>query len=227
MSYYVHLKHYHTNMCEFKHPLMDGVITTSEEGLNKLAQEVIDGDSPDVLILALRPCVKQLVSRYLGNWKVTKPFVDDMVSEGLAEVSRLCQDIPLDLFAERGILKIATSRAQAGIEFMLNKVKSIVAPGHTTQRRRIHNNKAPIYLLAETSNYSEIVQPRVDSDEGLRDILDALCQIEPEDEVDVALLHEFNWGRGHEDLATELGVSISTIHRRKARLYEKYLELTR
>lgn len=227
MSYYIHLKHYHTAMVEFVHPLLDGVKKSSEEELNDLAKGVLDGANPDTLILALRPCVKQLVSRYLANWRVTSPFTDDMVSEGLTAISRLCQEIPLDLFVERGILKIATSRAQKDIEVALNKLQGMSAPPARTQQRRISQKKAPTYLLAETSDYEESCQPLVDSDEVLRDVLDALCKIVPEDEIDVALLDDSNWGRGHAELAEELGVAVSTIHRRKARLYEKYLELTR
>ena len=45
------------------------------------------------------------------------------------------------------------------------------------------------------------------------------------DWLDEALLDRFNWGRGYQELADELGVGVGTIHRRKARLYKRFLEL--
>lgn len=224
---YIHLRHYHTNTKRFKHPLLDGCKTASEEDLNALANEVLIGADPDSLIDALRGCVSMLVGRYLGNFSNLESFVDDMVSEGMLAVVNLCKAIPVDLFLEKGILKIATSRAQFEIERALNNMRCVASPSDRQQRRLISRDKEPIYLTADTNEYDEASHPEDYSDEGLRDILDAFSMIQPEDELDIFLMDTSNWGRGYQELADECRVGVATIHRRKQRLYQKYLELTR
>lgn len=225
---YIHLKHYHSDVKRFDHPLLNGCQTVSEDDLNAEAAQVLEGKPPGDLIMSLRGCVSMLVGRYLANWPVTTPYLDEMVSEGLIQIVQLCNKIPLDKFHERGILKLATSRAQNGIEDMLNSIRSITAPGKTTQKTRMHNGDDPLYLTSERAvdTGSEIDNPSDDGDEKIRDILDAFCKICPEDEVDEYIMDEYNWGRTNEELAEELGVGKSTIHRRRQRLYQKYLEIT-
>jgi len=225
--YYIHLKHYHNTPAPFQHPLLDGCETVSQDVLNAKAQKVIDGGDPEDLIMSLRFCVSMLVGRFLESWPDTLPYEDDMVSQGMLEVSRLCRDIPLDLFAERGILIIANSRAQQGIELMLNEMRSLASASSMQQMRRIRRGEDPAYLQATTNEYTENVHPEDERDEMTREIMDAFVKIVPEDEIDVALMQERNWGRGYQELADEFGVGVGTIHRRKARLYKKYLELTR
>lgn len=225
---YIHLKHYHTNVQRFKHPLLDGCRTVSEDDLNTEAAKVLEGKSPDDLIMLLRGCVSMLVGRFLANWPVTAPYLEEMVSEGISEIVRLCHKIPLDKFHERGILKLATSRAQNGIEDMLNSIRSVTSPGKTTQKTRMQNGDEPLYFTSEKfiDTSSEQDNPPTDGDERIRDILDAFCKIEPEDAIDEYIMDEYNWGRTNEELAEETGVGKSTIHRRRQRLYQKYLEIT-
>lgn len=223
----IHLKAYHTNTKRFKHPLLKKLTPVSEEELNKLAADVLAGADPEALVLALRGCVSMLVGRYIGNFQGLEPYIDDMVSEGMAAVIMLCNDLPKDLVEERGILRCASLRAQGYIEKMLNKMRSLAAPSRDTQFKRIRNEEDPLYLQSETNEYSEMAMPMDDGDEWKRDVLDALSMIEREDEIDAALLDRFNWGRSYRELAKELGVGVMTIQRRKVRLYQKYLELTR
>lgn len=224
---YIHLKHYHTNTRRFKHLLLEGVTTVSEEDLNALAEEVIDGGVPDRLILALRGCVSMLVGRYLGNFSDLENLIDDMVSEGLLAISELCGKLPEELIREKGVLKVATSRAQYKIERMLNSMRALSSPCPFTQLAKIRNDEDPVYLTTETNEYAEVVHPEDGGDEAKRDILDAVCKLQPQDELDIYLLNEFNWGKTYQELADELRVGVGTIHRRKARLYQQYLDLTR
>lgn len=226
---YVHLKHYHTAVQGFDHPLLEEVKgkPINSEKLDTLAEEVAGGRHPTELIMELRGCVGLLVGRFLANWPDTYPHLDDMVSEGLAEIIRLCHSITFDLLRGRAILVIATSRAQFRIEKMLNEMRSLSAPSHWTQLDRLKGGKDPIYLQADTNEYSDVPHPEDSGDEWKRDLLEALSQIQPMDEIDAALLESFNWGRGYQELADDLGVGVATIHRRKRRLYEQYLQLTR
>jgi len=224
---YIHLKHYHNKVSRFKHPLLDGCKSVSEEDLDKLAQEVLAGGPPDRLVLALRRALSLLVGRYLASWPDVEPYTDDIVSEGLIQIVRLCRDIPVDLFSERGILKIASSRAQLGIEMALNKLRCVASASHTQQWRRIENDEDPIYLVPETNHYKETIHPKDLGDEGMRDVIDAFCQLLPRDEIDDILLSEFNWGRSRRELSEDYGIPEETIRRRRQQLYEQYLELTR
>jgi hypothetical protein len=226
---YIHLKHYHTAVQGFNHPLLKGVKgkRLDSEHLDALAKGVAGGGDPTELIMELRGCVGLLVGRFIANWPDTYSHLDDMVSEGMAEISRLCSSITFDLLAERAILVIATSRSQFAIEKMLNEMRSLSAPSHWTQLDRLKSDRDPIYLQADTNEYSDVPHPEDAGDEWKRDLLDALGQIQPSDEIDAALLESFNWGRGYRELADELGVGVATIHRRKRRLYEQYLQLTR
>ena len=225
---YIHLREYHKNTRRFEHPLLQGCPALNEEDLNALAEDVMDGVKPDYLIDALRGCVSMLVGRYLGNFADSERFLDDMVSEGFTAVTRLCQNLPVELVKEKGILKVASSRAQSEIEAMLNSMQSLSAPGRNKQFQLIkEDDGAPIYLKADTNAYSEAVQPQEGGDELKRDILDAFAQISPEDSLDVFLMDPLNWGRGHQELADLWGTSAQTVFRRRRRLYQKYLELTR
>ena len=224
---YIHLKHYHTNTKRFKHPLLKKLEPVTEEQLNEMAAKVLDGGDPEELILALRGCVSMLVGRFIGNFVDLEGYIDDMVSEGLVSISRLCGALPVETVEKHGMLRCASMWAQRDIEAMLNRMRSLSAPGRDTQFKLIKDEEDPVYLQAETNEYAEITMPMDDGDEWKRDFLEALSMIEREDEIDAALLDRFNWGRGYQELADELGVGVGTIHRRKQRLYQKFLDLTR
>ena len=223
---YIHLKHYHTKTARFKNPLTDNSAPFDMEALDHEAELVIKGKDPEELTLLLARCVGLLVSRYLGNFPQTRKLVDEMVGEGFLAICELCKAIPVKLFKDRGILKIAESRAQNAIETMLNNMIAISAPSARQQRYLLEKDETPIYLQEEVSGYEAEEQQLEDTgDEWKRDVLDAMDKIQPQDELDAALLCPLNWGRKHQELAEELGVGVGTIHRRRLRLYSKYKEL--
>jgi hypothetical protein len=209
----------------------------TEDELNKLAEHVLSGGDPDELVIALRSRLSALVGMYVANWPDCLPFVDDMVSEGFLALTKLCNNIPEELFAKKSFSHIAISRAECQIERMLNAARSLSAPSAFTQLNRIKNGDAPIYLMAakQLSNdndvedwvdYPETDHPEELGDENARDIFDVVCKIETEDEVDEYLLDDTNWGKTNVQLAEELGVTPPAVRYRREKLYKKFLELT-
>jgi hypothetical protein len=168
-----------------------------------------------------------MIGRYMANWPQTIPFLDDIISEGFLALSRLSSEISFDLLAGRGILKVASQRMQDQIETFLNSNQSIAAAGMTKQKKAVSEGTEPFYHKGVLEEIPETAHPTDEGDEWKRDILEVLNSIEPIDEVDVALLSRENWGRGYQELADDLGVGIGTIHRRKTKLYNRFLELTR
>jgi DNA-directed RNA polymerase specialized sigma24 family protein len=132
------------------------------------------------------------------------------------------------LLKNRTILKIATRRIDDTIQRFLNRNQALTAPSLWKQNALTVNGETPIYRKSEDIvGLPEVTHPVEEGDEWKRDLLEVLAKIKPRDEIDAALLDQFNWGRSHQELADELGVGVGTIHRRKARLYKQYQELTR
>jgi len=223
---YIHLKHYHTKTSRFKHPLTGNTKPLDIEALNREATLVLYGKDPEELTLMLVRCVGLLVSRYLGNFPQTRKLVDEMVSEGMTAIADLLNRIPVDLFHERGILKIAESRAQNAIETMLNDMMALSSASARQQRYLMEADERPIYLQSESDDYNENPHSQDSGDEWKRDLLDALDMLQPQDDVEAAILNPLNWGRNNKEFACELGVCENTICRRKASLLERYEELT-
>jgi hypothetical protein len=230
---YIHLKHYHTKVQNFDHPLLDDVIKSYDsDKLDDLAWQVVKGDDPEELVLALRSCLKLLVGRFLGNWPESAPYVDDMVSEGFTEIVRLCNNIPEDLLIEKSMFKIVVYRAQQGIERMLNKIRSLATASHTTQWKRIAQGNEPIYIqgvsdsLLSTPEDDMAHHPIEFGDENIRDVLEGIGMLKPNDEIDEKILNPPCWGVSDAELAAETGISRQAIQKRKLRLYNQFLKIT-
>jgi len=231
---YIHLKHYHTKVQNFDHPLLDDVLKSYDRGkLDTLAWQVVDdGANPEELVMALRSCLKLLVGRFIGNWPESNSYVDDMVSEGLSEIVRLCNDIPEDLLAKKSIFKIADSRAQYGIEKMLNSSRSLASASPRTQTKRIGRNEDPLYVqsvsdtLLSTPEDESAFHPIENGDEKIRDILEVIKMLEPADEIDEKILDPLYWNMSDAELADKVGRSRQAIRKRKLRLYNQFLKIT-
>jgi hypothetical protein len=230
---YIHLKHYHTKVQNFKHPLLDDVTESYDcEKLDTLAWKVVVGEDPEELVMALRSCLKLLVGRFLANWPESRPYVDDMVSEGLSEIVRLCNDIPQDLLAKKSIFKIADSRAQYGIEKMLNSLRALAAASARTQTWKIGRDEDPLYVqgvsatLLATSEDETAYHPSEDGDEKLRDILEVIEMLKPADEIDERILNPLYWNMSDSELSGRVGLSPQAIRKRKLCLYTQFLKLT-
>jgi hypothetical protein len=230
---YIHLKHYHTKVQNFDHPLLDDVTKSYDRGkLDDLAWQVVEGGDPQQLVLALRSCLKLLVGRFLGNWPESAPYVDDMVSEGLAEIVRLCNDIPEDSLATKSIFMLTVSRAQFGIEKMLSKLRSLATADPKTQWKRIAQGKEPIYIQGVSDSFlatpeDETANHPVEfGDEDIRDVLEALSMLKPADEIDEKILDPLYWDMSDAELSDKVGISRQAIRKRKLRLYNQFLKLT-
>jgi hypothetical protein len=208
----------------FKHPLLDQVKSYTEAEMDALVDE-LKGE-PQIrttMICALRCCLKNTVGRYLFHWPESRPFVDDMISEGF---TALCE-IPLDKLSKHGILKIANRRIQDKINLFLNKNRSLASPSLRKQKYLQKDGENPIYRSQSADHYREDLHPLEGGDEWKRDVMDAVSKIEPRDHIDAALLNRSNWGRRYQELADELNVGVGTIYRRKKALHKQFLKLTR
>ena len=230
---YIHLKHYHTKVQNFDHPLLDDVTQSYDsDKLDDLAWQVLEGEDPEELVLALRSCLKLLVGRFLGNWPESIPYVDDMVSEGLTEIVRLCNDIPEDLLAEKGIFVATVYRAQYGIEKMLNSSRSLSSASPRTQLKRIAQGGEPICVqgvsdsLLSTPEDETAHHPVEFGDEKIRDVLEVIRMLRPGDEIDEKILDPLYWDMSDAELAARVGFSPQAIRKRKLRLYNQFLKIT-
>ena len=230
---YIHLRHYHTKVQNFDHPLLDDVTKSYDRGkLDDLAWQVVEGGDPEELVLALRSCLKLLVGRFLGNWPESTPYVDDMVSEGLSEIVRLCNDIPKGLLTEKGIFVATVYRTQIGIEKMLNKLRSLAAASHQTQWKRIAQGREPAYIQGVSESVLSTLEdetahhPVESGDENVRDVLEGVGLLEPADDIDEKILDPLYWGMSDTGLAAIAGISKQAIRKRKMRLYNQFLKIT-
>jgi len=209
------------------HPVLKGAPSFTEADLEPLTAAVIEDPSRgDELVMALRFCVSRWVGRYLFYWSETYKYQDEMVSEGLCEISRLVSELSFDLLAGRGILKVASQRIKHAIEKLLNEIRFTAARGFTQQRKGCAQGEDPVYLYTECE-VSEFNEPADEDDIYKRDIIDAMGAIEAKDEIDAYLLCPDYWGKTEKEMAELLDVSQPTIHYRKKRLYNEFLKLTR
>ena len=230
---YIHLKHYHTKVQNFDHPLLDDVTKSYDsDKLDDLAWQVVEGGDPEELVLALRSCLKLLVGRFLGNWPESAPYVDDMVSEGLSEIVRLCSDIPKDLLATKSIFKITVSRAQYGIEKMLDSLRSLSSASPRTRLKRIVQGGESVCVQSVSDSLLSTPEDETDhhpiesGDEKIRDVLEVIGMLKPADEIDEKILDPLYWDMSDAELAANVGVSPQAIRKRKLRLYTQFLKFT-
>ncbi|MHC4704260.1 MAG: sigma-70 RNA polymerase sigma factor region 4 domain-containing protein, partial [Planctomycetota bacterium] len=158
--------------------------------------------------------------RYMYHWPISRRFRDGMISEGLFALTLMIDGLPYD----RPVWEIAARKIESRINQFLNDNQSATSPSLRQQYYLKADGKDPIYL-GDSIEVPEESHPQGVGDESCRDILDAFCKLTPQDDIDVAIMDEFNWGRKLQDLADELGVGVGTIHRRKQRLYKQYKEL--
>ena len=226
MAKLIRLKKYHNKSNKFNHHLLNDAVSYSEEELDLIAEAVIEClIPPSVLISSLRSCLRYIVGKYIANWPSTKRFQDEMVSEGFVALSEVVNNISVDFLKDRSILKVANQYITDRIEVFLNRNLAVTSASMWKQNKNISEGKSPIYCenvdldcLPETSH------PIDKGDEWKRDILDCLNKI-CKDNLDKALLDRRNWGKKYQQLADELGVGVGTIHRRKARLYKRFIKL--
>jgi hypothetical protein len=205
------------------HPLLKKVKkNVTEEMVQEIASSL--PDSKDELVDALRGCVSRNVGGFVAHYKC-KNHVDDMVSEAFCALIRFVDEISLDESKRHDILKIASRRIRQAVETYLNSFQSLFYAGLTLQKKKAKNGEEPVYGLMV--DMSEEHEPAADDDICKRDVLEALESLEVENKLDAYILCPDYWGWSDTALAKKLGVDIWKVNRRRRRLYNKYLELTR
>lgn len=219
---------------KFKHPLLDDAKVYSAEEIDTIAQSVILADSDrQLLFMALRSALRNLVGRYLYYFPQCRRFEEDLVSEGLLALHKFVMKLTeSDLDDPRGILKIACIRINGSIRYYMNNNQAMLSARWSKQFELIEAGSEPIYFdwvdfhSIKMEGGDDNLHPLDDGDECKRDFLDALDSLTLEDEIDEALICRENWGRGS-DIAKELGVSRQLVDFRKQRLYKQFLEITK
>jgi hypothetical protein len=132
-----------------------------------------------------------------------------------------------DTESTHSIMKRATSAIINAIEIYINDNQSLAAASKAEQKRRIARGEAPAYLSAVMNDYSMCDMEERDPDTYKRDVMEALEALPVRDEIDEAILRKSSWSKSHTELADDLGLDETTILRRRRRLYNEFLELTR
>jgi hypothetical protein len=205
-----------------EHPLFKDCKQYSEDEIEELAKTCSD----DELVMALRSCLRYNVARIAGKWEAATPFIEDMLSGGMLALVEFAPK-RFNTASKHSVMKRATSAIINAIEELLNKTQALAAPSVRTQKNRIKNGKDPEYLQAVGIDYSMCDREERDPDTYKRDVMEALEALPVQDEIDEAILRKSSWSKTHEELASELGVDPTTISRRRSRLYNEFLELTR
>jgi hypothetical protein len=205
-----------------EHPLFKGCTQYTEDEIEYISAWQTD----EQLILALRSVLRYNVARIAGKWESTIPFIDDMINEGMLAI---VEWVPKrsDTESDKSVMKRATSVIINAIEVYLNDNQAIAAPSVREQKRRIARGEEALYLEAVTNEYTFCDLEEKDPDTYKRDVMEALEALTLEDEIDAAIIAKENWSKSHSELAEELGTYKMLILRRRRRLYNEFLELTR
>jgi DNA-directed RNA polymerase specialized sigma subunit len=205
------------------HPLLKDCKSYSLEELEEMVARKVNGGPPDELVMALRSIVRYLVGRYCWHWPSTRPYIDDMVSEGMLAIVKLVRELgkqPL----KRDIMYMASLRARKSIERMLNAVQSNAAPSFTTQETLIREGKKPVYLA--TARDVEDDDKFVDKQENLFDILESIAALRLDCQLATQVMDPDNWHMNDVELADKLGVDRLRVFRCRTKLLEQYRSFT-
>jgi RNA polymerase sigma factor (sigma-70 family) len=194
-----------------EHPLTDGAVPYTEERLVAIA------DNPEELAMALRSCLRYLVSLYLAYWPITRRWEEDMISVGMVATVEFAQNLTPE---QRPILKYASMRIRRAIEDYVNVQRGIALPSRGTQERVDGLEPGGI------ANIEEIDEPANDDPaQKTVDLVDALEHLNMRCELARAMLQPEMWAMTNVELAEEFGVSESTVSRTRTELYAQYKDL--
>jgi hypothetical protein len=124
------------------------------------------------------------------------------------------------MLEDSNIQKLASRRIRSRIEAMLNKMRSISAPSLKQQ----YLLKSPIYLISEREPDHEDKATEGSEQEKL-EMLDALQHMREGCDIACTILSPENWGLTDEELAAKIGVTRTTVMRRRGALLTEYLKL--
>ena len=188
----VHLTSQQTKRRRFRHPLLDSTEDIDAEVLAKQIEFYIatrSKQAKDDLIMGNLILVKWVVGRYLYHWPETRPYDDDMVSEGFTAVTTIVSELD-EVVPPHELRAMMVARIKWKIEEWLNNNRSIVRASLRTNWNRLSEGRELEYV--NSVPLDENLLPG-ELDENLTcvdvlDSLDALDAIDKEEFIDVVLL---------------------------------------
>jgi len=207
----------------FKHPMFEGTEILDADTLEALVGQRHEKGGEDTLILALRSTVRYLVGRYLWHWPASRPFLDEMVCEGMLAVTLMVRELEPEMLEDSNIQKLTSSRVCWRIENMLNKSQGVASASLWTQRERVEDGIDPIYLISEREPIHEDKATASDEHEKL-EMLDTVHHIRDECSIACVILDPKNWGLTDDELSARIGVTRTTVMRRRSALLTEFLE---
>src|SRR3989304_8858033 len=188
----IHLTSQQNKRRNFDHPLLDEC--------KDFTVEVIDGQIEfyiatrnkqafDDLVLGNLILVKWVVGRYLHHWPESRPYEDDMASEGICAVTSIVAELH-EVILVGQLRAIMVARIKHQIEEFLNNNRSLVRASLRTNRNRRKQGRELEYTNSVTLDEKLVYGSR---DEGLVcvDILDSydiIDSIDKEEFIDIVLL---------------------------------------
>jgi hypothetical protein len=209
----------------FKHPVFDECEQHSLEELSVMVESrIVDEESADELILALRSMSRYLIGRYLWYWPVCRVYIDEMVGEAMLANTILVNKLSRESMAGRDILKISSRKVRTRIESMLNKLQSVAAPSVRWQYKLKELDGEPIYCqsIREPSEEDKVEE----CEQNRHDALEAIARLRAECDIAVSVLDPENWGLSDRELGKSLSVETRYIRQCRDDLYTQYLTLT-
>lgn len=188
----IHLTSQQTRSRKFEHPLLDYSVDADAEVVAKLIEFYLKTRSKqayDDLILGNLILVKWIVGRYLHHWPESRPYEDDMASEGITAVTSIINELdgPISPSELRAMMVVRIKRE---IEVYLNDNRSLVRAGISTNFSRLKHGKELEYANSVSLD-EKLVHGQLDENLTCIDVLDsldALDCIDKEEFVDLVLL---------------------------------------
>jgi len=222
----VHLRSYHRKVKKFKHPLLDGVKPITEERAAELVEQYLDlpnKANQALLIVGLLSALRHLIGRYIGNWPATRPYLDDMIGEGLLSIVKTVNTLKSGTLADRSILHVATMRATKAIETMLYELGSVATPARRTyEYASAAGQELPYNVIEGNLDDVMIGDDTTKQEQDLIDAEEAISVMAARLQLDADLLKAEYRNLTAEEAAARLGVHHTTVSRRRAKLRSRY-----
>ena len=188
----IHLTSQQTKRRNFDHPLLDYSTECDGEVLDQLIAFFVttrSKQSYDDLILGNLILVKWVVGRYLHHWPESRPFAEDMASEGIVAVTTIVNELVTVVPAAQ-LRAMMVHRIKRKIEEFLNDNRSIVNASLRTNQSRLREGRE-LEAIVPVQLDERLVAGRRDENLVNIDILDnfaALDSIDKEEFIDIVLL---------------------------------------
>ena len=186
-------------LMKVEHPLLDNTKLMTDE-------QVIDAwgaNDKDGLIMGHFFFIKIIVGRFLAHWPETRRFEEDMVSEGLVAVTETVNKVMEAYRLPEDFQATVWTKIRVGIEIMLNRDRSLFAPGTTKQWEEVKAGREPIYNYAKQFN-ENLEGGAEDPSLEFIDILDELEHLTEEDRENFQMIVYRCMERDHNILESDL-----------------------